>query len=234
MRAEQGRRVPCRARPVARDPGRRHGRRGACALHQRPQGAVRGRLPDHCRAHPGGRGAPPRFRTAHRRQPQRGTAPQARCRGHLRIHRVPRRHRGGVHPGDRARVGQALEARLLRWLQPGTHQPRRPRAHAHQRDQGGVRRHARDAGTRGRPVRAHRQAGRAPHQQHQGRRGLQGDREHPARPEHRTDERAGDHLRQGRHRHQRSAHRRRHEVELPEVQAPAWSVATASAWTRTT
>ena len=42
---------------------------------------------------------------------------------------------------------------------------------------------------------------RAPRQLDQGRRGGQGDREHPARPQHRADERAGDHLRQARHRH---------------------------------
>ena len=37
--------------------------------------------------------------------------------------------------------------------------------------------------------------------EHQGRRSMQGDREHAARPEHRVDERAGDHLRHDRHRH---------------------------------
>ena len=63
------------------------------------------------------------------------------------------------------------------------------------------------------------EAGRAPLLQHQGGRGLQGDREHAARPQHRADERARDHLRQGRHRHHRGARGRRHEVELPEVQA---------------
>ena len=40
-----------------------------------------------------------------------------------------------------------------------------------------------------------------------------------ARPEHRPDERAGDHLRPGRHRHRRSARSRRNEVELPRFQA---------------
>ena len=47
----------------------------------------------------------------------------------------------------------------------------------------------------------------------------QGHREHPARPQHRADERAGDHLRTGRHRHHRGARGGRHQVELPQVQA---------------
>jgi UDP-N-acetyl-D-glucosamine/UDP-N-acetyl-D-galactosamine dehydrogenase len=45
-----------------------------------------------------------------------------------------------------------------------------------------------------RPLREDHRARRAPGQQHQGGRGRQGDREHPARPEHRPGERAGDHL----------------------------------------
>ena len=49
----------------------------------------------------------------------------------------------------------------------------------------------------------------------QGRRGRQGDREHPARPQHRADERALADLRPPRHRHARSAEGRRHQVELP-------------------
>jgi UDP-N-acetyl-D-galactosamine dehydrogenase len=62
-------------------------------------------------------------------------------------------------------------------------------------------------------------ARRAPRVQHQGGRGRQGHREHPARPQHRADERAVHHLRQDRHRHLRGAGGRRHQVELPEVQA---------------
>ena len=51
-------------------------------------------------------------------------------------------------------IGPDVEARLLRRLQPGAHQPGRQRAHADQRHQGRLRRHARDAGQGGRAVRA--------------------------------------------------------------------------------
>ena len=53
----------------------------------------------------------------------------------------------------------------------------------------------------------------------QGRRSGEGDREHPARPQHRADQRAGDHLQQARHRHAGSAAGGRHQVELPAVPA---------------
>jgi UDP-N-acetyl-D-galactosamine dehydrogenase len=46
---------------------------------------------------------------------------------------------------------------------------------------------------------------RAPRQQHQGGRSRQGHRKHPARPQHRPDERTGPDLRQDRHRHPGSA-----------------------------
>ena len=92
-------------------------------------------------------------------------------------------------------VRARVEEGLLRRLQPGAHQPGRPGAHADQGPEGGLRRHAGDAGQGRRSLRDDRRARRAPLQQHQGRRGVQGDREHAARPEHRADERAGDHLR---------------------------------------
>ena len=53
----------------------------------------------------------------------------------------------------------------------------------------------------------------------QGGRGRQGDREHPARPQHRVRERAVDHLRPPGHRHARGAAGRGHQVELPQVPA---------------
>ena len=73
----------------------------------------------------------------------------------------------------------------------------------------------------------------APRALDQGRRGGQGDREHPARPQHRADERAGADLRPARHPHRRRAGGRRHQVELPAVHARAWSAATASGSTPT-
>jgi hypothetical protein len=54
-----------------------------------------------------------------------------------------------VHPGAGARIGHEVEAGFLRRLFAGAHQPGRPRAHADQRDQGGVGRYAGDAGEGG-------------------------------------------------------------------------------------
>ena len=68
-------------------------------------------------------------------------------------------------------------------------------------------------------LRVDRQARRLPLHEHQGRRGVQGDREHPARPEHRLDERIVDHLRARGRRYRRGARSGRDEMELPEVQA---------------
>ena len=53
----------------------------------------------------------------------------------------------------------------------------------------------------------------------QGRRGGQGHREHPARPQHRADERARHHLPQAGHRHERGAGGGGDQVELPAVPA---------------
>ncbi len=83
-------------------------------------------------------------------------------------------------------------------------------------------------------LRAGGDGGPAPGALDQGRRGRQGDREHAARPQHRADERARDHLRPAGHPHQGRAGRRRHQVELPALHARAWSAATASASTPTT
>ena len=90
----------------------------------------------------------------------------------------------------------------LKWKQdffvgysPERINPGDKRAHADEDHQGGVGRHAGDAGERGRGLRQRDHRRRAPRLEHQGRRGRQGDREHAARPQHRADERAGDDLR---------------------------------------
>ena len=57
--------------------------------------------------------------------------------------------------------------------------------------------------------------------EHQDRRGGQGDREHPARPEHRADERTGDDLPPDGPRHLAGARSGRDEVEFPPLQARA-------------
>ena len=63
----------------------------------------------------------------------------------------------------------------------------------------------------------------------QGRRGRQGDREHPARPQHRADERARADLRPAGHPHPRRAARPRPPSGTSCPSRPAWSAATASA-----
>ena len=70
--------------------------------------------------------------------------------------------------------------------------------------------------------------------EHQGGRGRQGDREHAARRQHRADQRAGADLQPARHRHRGRAAGRRHASGTSCRSGPAWSAATASAWTRTT
>ena len=163
--------------------------------------------PSRCCATPTSSSSPCRRRSTTRTSPT--SAPARRQRSHRAAPEAGRTvvYESTVYPGAteevcipgaRADVGAEVEAGLLRRLQPGAHQPGRPRAHADQRRQGGRRRHARDARQGRRALRDDRRARRAPLQQHQGRRGLQGDREHPARPQHRADERAGDHLRAGR------------------------------------
>ncbi len=112
----------------------------------------------------------------------------------------------------------------MKWLtdfnvgySPGAHQSRRQGTHADEDHQGRVGRHAGDARPRRPDVRQRRHGRRAPRVEHQGGRSRQGDREHAARPQHRADERAGDHLRPARHRHAGGAAGGRHEVELPAV-----------------
>ena len=58
--------------------------------------------------------------------------------------------------------------------------------------------------------------------------------EHPARHQHRPDQRGRADLRPAGHRHARRARGGRHQVELPALQARAWSAATASASIRST
>ena len=66
-----------------------------------------------------------------------------------------------------------------------------------------------------------------------GGRGRQGDREHPARPQHRADERAGADLRPARHPHRRRAGGSRRPSGTSCRSRRAWSAATASASTPT-
>ncbi len=130
--------------------------------------------------------------------------------------------------------GMKWKRDFLRRLFARADQPRRPRTHADADHQGRLRRHAGDTRARRADLSDGRQRGRAPRVEHQGRRGGQGDREHPARPEHRADERTRADLSSARDRHDGGTAGGRHQVELPAVSARDWSAATASGSIRTT
>ena len=104
--------------------------------------------------------------------------------------------------------GPEVEAGLLRRLFARAHQSRRQGAHAYEDRQGGRGRHAADAGALAEVYGSVVSAG-VHRALDQGRRSRQGDREHPARPQHRADERARDHLPPDRHRHRTKCWRRR-------------------------
>uniref|UniRef100_A0A0N4ZL21 3-oxoacyl-[acyl-carrier-protein] reductase n=1 Tax=Parastrongyloides trichosuri TaxID=131310 RepID=A0A0N4ZL21_PARTI len=148
---------------------------------------------------------------------------QARRPGDLRIHGVSRRHRRRLRAGAGAGLGPAVQRGLLRRLQPRAHQPGRqgtPRQHD---QEGHLRLHARSrrAGRPAVPADHHRR--HAQGVQHPRGRGRQGDREHPARREHRADQRAGPDLQPAGHRHPGRAGRGGHQVELPAVPTgPGW------------
>ena len=80
----------------------------------------------------------------------------------------------------------------------------------------------------------HHHGGHPQSVEHQSRRSGQGHREHAARHQYRVDQRAVDDLPPARHRYRGSLEGRRDEMELLELQARAWSAATASASTLTT
>ena len=167
-----------------------------------PPAHGRSRLHRGRRADAGRRRAPARLRAAGRRQHSGRQAHEARRHRRLRIHRLPRRHRGSLHsrssrsdsgmhwktdfhvgysperinPGDK----EHTLTKILKVVSGDTPRRSSRSPQLYESD-----RHGR----------------RPPRRQHQGRRGRQGHREHPARPQHRADERAGDHLRPARHRH---------------------------------
>ena len=90
------------------------------------------------------------------------------------------------------------------------------------------------AGARGGALRPGRRGRAASGALDQGRRGRQGDREHPARPQHRADERAGADLRPAGHPHPATCWRRRPPSGTSCPSRRGWSAATASASTPTT
>jgi hypothetical protein len=103
-------------------------------------------------AHADRRATASRICAPSRARPRPVAAHQARLkrgrRRRLRVHRVPRRHRGHLRPDPREalgpQAGQGLQARLL----AGAHQPGRSRAHARAHREGRLRRrraHARRA-----------------------------------------------------------------------------------------
>ena len=106
--------VDHRCRGAARR--RLHHRRGAHAGRRRRTSRTSGRC---CRRERGGR-----------------PAPEARRDRRLRIDGLSGRDRRDLRAGDRAALGHAVEARLLRRLLAGAHQSGRSRAHAHEDHQG--------------------------------------------------------------------------------------------------
>ena len=163
--------------------------------------------------------APAGFRAAAARLRDHRPGADPRRRGGVRIHRLSRRHRGGLRPGPGPRLRPQARHRLRPGLFAGADQPRRPRAPAGAHRQGRVGPGRGDAGAGGGGLWRHRPGRPAPGAVDPRRRGGQGDREHPARPQHRADERAGDDLRPAGPAHRRCAGRRRHQMELPEVPA---------------
>ena len=115
-----------------------------------PSAARRGRHHHRRGAHAGRRGAHPRLPAACRRQRQRRPAHEEGRHRRLRVDGLSRRHRGGLHSGARARIGLQVEAGLLRRLLARAHQPGRQGAHAHEDPEDRLRRHAGDAGEGGR------------------------------------------------------------------------------------
>ena len=121
----------------------------AAELQHRPGRHRRGRLHRRRRAHAGGRRPPARLHAAGRSR--RESVGRHLKRGAIVV------YESTVYPGATEEVcipilekhsGLKWKQRLLRRLQPRAHQPGRQGAHAHQDRQGGVRRHARDAGAR--------------------------------------------------------------------------------------
>jgi EpsI family protein len=108
----------CGHRPFARTVDDEEMAQHACGLHRRPEDAGRGGHHHRGRAHAGGRSAHPGFQAADRRQHQRRPPHEEGRGGGLRVHRLPRRHRRGLHPGARARIRHEVEAGLLCGLLP--------------------------------------------------------------------------------------------------------------------
>ncbi len=183
----------------------------------------------------GRRGAPARLHAARRRERGGRREPQEGRDRRLRVDGLSRRDRGGLHPDPRGEVGPDVEAGFPRRLLARAHQPGRQGAHA---DEDHRRSSPATTPTRSKKVAdlygAIITAGVYPASQHQGRRGREGHREHAARPQHRADERARDHLRQDRHRHDRGAARPPARSGTSCRSGRASSAATASASIRTT
>ena len=98
-----------------------------------PTVAPRGGLRHRRGADAGRRGPSAGLRAAARCQRGRRQEPEARRDRCLRVHGLPRRHRGGLRTDARAPLGAHLEAGLLRRLLAGADQPGRQGAHAHPR-----------------------------------------------------------------------------------------------------
>ena len=218
--AGQDRRVPPRRRSDRRGE-RRRARRGERARGHDRSGAAR--------SAPTSSSSPCRRRSTTRisRISARCSAPANRSAGICKRGAIVV-FESTVYPGATEEIcvpvlerhsGMTVEARFLRRLLARAHQSRRPGAYADAHHEGRLGRHAGNARARRGDLRQRRQGRRASRVVDQGRRSGQGDREHAARPQHRADERAGAHLPQDRHRHDRSAGGRGHEVELPAVPA---------------
>ncbi len=148
-------------------------------------------------------------------QPHARAGDPAGLPGDLRVDRLPRRDRGGLRPDHRGGLGPAVQPGLLRRLQPRAHQPRRQGAPTAHDQESHIRLDAGGGRLRRRPLPQHHPRRDPQGEQHPRGRGGQGDREHPARRQHRADQRAGAHLQPARHRHRGGPRRGREQVELP-------------------
>ena len=161
-------------------------------------------------------GLPHRRRGAPRRHATSKDAERSADR-RVRKHRLSRRYGGYLRPGPGRGVGTGLRTRFLPGLLPGTHQSRRPRAHDFPDHEGDRRPDRRGHGTAGGGLRRRHQRRRLPCRRHQGGGSRQGDRERPARHQHRLHQRSLDDLRPPRHLDPRRAGSVIHQMELPEL-----------------
>ena len=129
------------------------------------------------------------------------------------------RHRGHLRAAPGSAFGPALRGRFLPRLFAGAHQPRRPHPHGRQDRQGRGGPDARGGPAAGGALRRDQRRQRVRRQGHPHRRGGQGDRERPARHQHRLRQRGDPGVPRRRAVDPRRAGGGAHQVELPRFPA---------------